>query len=162
GAVAEIGAAVREIDAEGVDRVEVVARVRLEDEALIGPAFARLGGIEGGIGHQADRARVLAEARQAIVEIESRAAPADRGRPDVLRAEAERALGPTGDALADRAGVRPAQAVRRGLDLDSAAIEALSAGAEGGVATVDLDDRGIVDAQVAGHRGLRFGGVQRR
>src|SRR5208337_664997 len=61
----EKSAAVSEIDAKWVDSVEVVASGRLENQAPVLPAFARFRRVERRVGHQADGARVAAEAREA-------------------------------------------------------------------------------------------------
>jgi hypothetical protein len=158
----EPGAPLRRINPERVDGVEVVAVLRHHDHAPILPAVAGLQGIERRVGHEPDRARVVAEARQAIVQKERPAAPADRGRPDIERLEPERRFGPFGRAFADHARVGPGEPVRRGLDPDRAMRRPLLPGAEGGEPAVDLDDRRIVDARIAGELRLRLGGADRR
>ena len=145
GAKGEVGAPVRRIDAERVDGVEIVAIPRHQDEALILPALAGLERIEGTVGHEPDGARVVPEARQAIIEEDRASAPADRGRPDIGRLEAERRLRPRRRALADQARVRPSDPVRRGLDADGAVRRPLLSGADRDELAADLDHGRIMD-----------------
>src|ERR1700733_626965 len=98
----------------------------------------------------------MPETRQAIVEEDRLPSPADRGRPDVERLEAERRLSPCGRALADHARVSPSNSVRRGLDPDRPMGRALLSGAKCNELAVNLDDRRIVDARVARHLRLRL------
>ena len=158
GAEGEVSAPIRHIDAERVDGVEIVAIFRHEHEALIPPPLARLCRIEGRVGHEPDGARVMSEARQAIIEEDRASPPADRGRPDGDRRKPERRLSPCGRALADQARIGPLDPVRRGLDADRAMRRPLLSGADSDKLAADLDDRRIVDAQVAGHLRLRLRG----
>ena len=156
GAEGEVGAPVRRIDAERVDGVEIVAIFRHQDEALILPPLAGLERIEGRIGHEPDGARVMPEARQAIVEEDRLSAPADRGRPDIGRREAECRASPRRRTLADHAGVGPPKPIGRGLDPDRAVRGPLLSGAKSDILAVNLDNGRIVDGRVAGHLGLRL------
>src|ERR1700722_14846137 len=103
----------------------------------------------------------MPETRQAIVEEDRLPSPADRGRPDVERLEAERRLSPCGRALADQARIGPSNSVRRGLDPDRSMGRALLSGTKCNELAVNLDDLRIVDARVARHLRLRLGRPQR-
>src|ERR1700677_4064722 len=153
----EEGAPVRRIDAEGVDGVEVVAIPRHQSETLILPAIAGLERIERRVGHEPDGARVVAEARQAIIEQDRISAPADRGRPDIGRPEAQRHPRPRRRSLPDQARVRPSDPIRRGFYADGPVRGSLLSRADSDKLAADLDHRGVVDLHITDHLRLRLG-----
>ena len=64
-------------------------------------------------------------------------------------------------AGADHACIRPLDPVGRGFDPDGAVRRPLLPGADGDELSVNLDDRRIVDARVAGELRLNLGGAHR-
>ena len=126
------------------------------------PVCGGRGDVEGVVGHQPDRAGVSAKGRQRVIEEDRLAAPADGWGPDVDRPIAQRVLRPSGHAIADHARVGPPCPVGRRLCPDRPPRRPCPARPECGEPAVDLDHRGVVDADVAGHRRLDLPGERRR